>query len=146
APGRIADHRGKIADQENHRVPVALEIAQLLERDSMAEVQVGRGRIHAELDAQGAAQLELLRQLRVRDYFDGASGQRRRAFVFVALIHRLGNPLPGFAPEGGDQAYPKARARPTLRPRFELDISAPGDLTSAARASGAPRKFSRPRA
>ena len=99
APGRVADHRGEIADQENHRVAVALKIAQLLERDGVPEMQVGRGRIHPELDAQGPAQLELLRQLRLRDYFDRASGQRRRAFLFVTLFHRLGNPSPSSRPK-----------------------------------------------
>jgi hypothetical protein len=49
APGRVADHCREIADQKNNGVALALEIAQLVECDRMAEMEVGRGRVHAEL-------------------------------------------------------------------------------------------------
>ena len=45
--GGIADHRGEIADQENHGVSRVLKVAQFLEHHAMAEMQVGRGRIRS---------------------------------------------------------------------------------------------------
>src|ERR1700683_3540432 len=72
ASGRIANHRGKISHQEDHRMPIALKIAQLLERDGMSKMQIGRGRIRPVFDAQRPPQLELLGQLRRGDYFNGA--------------------------------------------------------------------------
>ena len=65
---------------------VALKIAQLLERDGVPEMQIGRRRIHPSLMRSGTAQLEFLRQLSLRDHFDRPPGQRRRAFLFVALF------------------------------------------------------------
>ena len=71
AAGRIADRRGKVADEKNHRMAMALEIAQLLERQRMAQMQVGRRRVHSQLDSQRAAFAQFRGQLGRRDHFDG---------------------------------------------------------------------------
>ena len=52
AAGRVADERREVADDEDDGVPEVLELAQLAQRHRMTEVQVGRGRVDAELDAQ----------------------------------------------------------------------------------------------
>ena len=67
--------------------PRALEIAQLLERDGMAQMQVGRGRIHPELDAQRAPLAQLGRQLLARDDFEGVAPQLPRLLFGVVLVH-----------------------------------------------------------
>ncbi len=53
--GGIADHRGEIADQENRGVAHFLKMFQLAQHDGVAEVQIRRGGIDAELDAQRLA-------------------------------------------------------------------------------------------
>ena len=63
APGRVADHGGEVADQRDHHMPQVLQLAHLVEHHRVAQVQVRRGGVHAELDAQrhtrglGAGQL-----------------------------------------------------------------------------------------
>ncbi|TPW19095.1 MAG: hypothetical protein FD126_3030 [Elusimicrobia bacterium] len=64
AAGRVADAGGEIPDDEDGGVPQVLEMPELLEDDGVAEVQVRRGRVHAELHAQGAPLRELLLKLR----------------------------------------------------------------------------------
>ena len=66
----------------------ALEIAQLLERDRMAQVQVGRRRIHPELDSQRPAVGELRRQLGMGDYFDGVAAELVGLLSGVILVNR----------------------------------------------------------
>ena len=53
----------------------ALKIAQFLERDGMAKMQIGRGRIHAELDPQRTPVGQLRRQFGIRDYFDRVAAE-----------------------------------------------------------------------
>jgi hypothetical protein len=52
ATRRVADHRREVADQKNHLVPQVLQLAHLVQHDRVADVDVGRGRVEAELDAQ----------------------------------------------------------------------------------------------
>ena len=52
APARVADARGVVADDQHDAVAEVLELAQLLQHDRVAEVDVGRGRVDPELDAQ----------------------------------------------------------------------------------------------
>jgi len=61
--GRIADHSGEIADQEDDLMAERLEVAQLVDEHRMAEVQVGRGRIEAGLHPEGPPGLQALDQL-----------------------------------------------------------------------------------
>ena len=49
---RIADESGEVADQEDRLMSELLEQGQLAQRDAMADVQVGRCWIDAEVDAQ----------------------------------------------------------------------------------------------
>jgi len=56
-PGRvaargIADHRGEVADQEDHRVPEVLQLTHLVQHDRVAQVQVRRRGVEPELDPQ----------------------------------------------------------------------------------------------
>ena len=62
AAGRIADHRGEIADDEHDLMPEVLKHAQLAQHDGMAEMQVGPARVGAELDLQASAAFQLLLQ------------------------------------------------------------------------------------
>jgi hypothetical protein len=55
AAGRVADHRCEIADQENHVVAQILQLTHLVQYDGMAQMQVWRSRIQAQLDAQRLA-------------------------------------------------------------------------------------------
>src|SRR6185436_485733 len=65
--GRVADHAGEVADQELDLVAELLEVPQLVDDHRVAEVQIGRGRIQAELDPELAAALKLFDEL-VLDY------------------------------------------------------------------------------
>ena len=105
ASGGIADHRGKVADQENDGVARALKVAQLFQRQAVTEMQVGRGRIHPELDAQRPSERDLRRQLGRRNNLGGPAGERSRLFNRLIFVHF---PLGQFRPPGGSdgsQAY-----------------------------------------
>ncbi len=52
-----------------------LELAQFLNSHGMAQVDVRRSRVHAQLHAQGAAQLEALLQLFAADHDGGTAHQ-----------------------------------------------------------------------
>src|SRR6185369_15606963 len=62
APRRVAEHRRRPADDEDRVVAEVLELAQLAQHHGVAEVQVGRGRIEAELDAQRLPARDRLRE------------------------------------------------------------------------------------
>ena len=74
AAGRVADERGAVADDERDLVAEVLELAHLAQRDGVAQVQVGRGRVDAQLDVQGGALLELLFELVQRHDLHGTGG------------------------------------------------------------------------
>src|SRR5438874_9286980 len=48
---RVAYESGEAADQENRDVTLVLKVLELAQDDGMAEMQIGRSRIDAELDA-----------------------------------------------------------------------------------------------
>ena len=83
----IADHRGKVADEKNHGVAGVLKIAQFFEHDTVAEMEVGRRRIHSELDSQRAAELEFGPELGRRNDLDSAAGKRRHLFIRLVFLH-----------------------------------------------------------
>ena len=56
-PARIANHRRVIADDENRLMPEFLKLAQLLEYNRVSKMNIGRGRIDTELDAQRSSEL-----------------------------------------------------------------------------------------
>ena len=55
----VADERREVADDEHDGVPEVLELAQLAQRHGVAEVQVGGGRVDAELHAERPPAREL---------------------------------------------------------------------------------------
>ena len=59
APGRIADHAGEIADQEDDVMAELLELPQLVELNGVAEMKVGARRVEALLDRERLPALEL---------------------------------------------------------------------------------------
>ena len=50
--GRVPDHAGKVADQEQHLMPQILELLELVDQHRVPEMQVGRSRIKTSLDFQ----------------------------------------------------------------------------------------------
>ena len=52
APGRIANHSGEVANQEDDRVAQILKVFELAEKHRVSEVQVRRSRVNAQLYAQ----------------------------------------------------------------------------------------------
>src|SRR5581483_7475593 len=72
---RVADLSGEVADDEHGDVAELLELAQLAQDDREAEVDVGRGRVDAELHPEGHAAPELAAQVRLGDDVDRARGQ-----------------------------------------------------------------------
>ena len=81
----VADHAGEIADQEDGSVAEILKVLQLAQNHRVAEMQVGSGRVHAELHAQrfarGARLLQLGAQVGFADDFRGALLEIRQLFV-----------------------------------------------------------------
>ena len=75
---------------------VALEVAEFFEGDRVAEMQIGRGRVHAELYPQRPSLGKLVRQLFDRNYFDRAMTELPRSLPRSVFIHRL-VPRPGCA-------------------------------------------------
>ena len=77
----VADHAGEVADQEHDVVAEVLEVAQLVDQHGVAEVQVGRGRVEAGLDAQRAAGFEFFDQFGLDQQFVGAALDQRQLGV-----------------------------------------------------------------
>ena len=50
---RVSDHRGEIADQENHDMAEILKLAHLVQYYRMAQMQIRSGRVQSEFDPQG---------------------------------------------------------------------------------------------
>ena len=79
APRGVAHAGGVVADDQHHAVAGVLELAQLAQHDGVAEVDVGRGGIDAELHAQGpplaARQPELVRERALGQAVDGVTGE-----------------------------------------------------------------------
>ena len=73
--GRIADRGGEIPDEQNSLVAKFLELAQFLNSHGMAQMDVWSSRVHTQLHAQGAAQLEALLQLFAADHDGGTAHQ-----------------------------------------------------------------------
>ena len=61
AAARIADHRGKIADNQNGFVAQILKIPQLAQHHTVTEMDVRRRRIDSQLDAKRPAAASLAR-------------------------------------------------------------------------------------
>jgi hypothetical protein len=98
---RITDHAGEITDQEHHVVAEILELAQLIDEDRVAQVQIrGRG-VEAGLDPQRTTGGETLLQLAVQQDLLGSASQ------LVQGLHRFGGfPLPA---SGGERTTAPGR-------------------------------------
>jgi hypothetical protein len=88
APARIADPGGVVADDQHDSVAEVLKLAQLLQDDRVTNVDIGRGRVHAELDAQRPAERQLALEPPLRQAIDGVArepvgplGRRNRLVV-----------------------------------------------------------------
>ena len=88
----------KSPHEEDHRVTEVLELAQLVEHDRVADVNVGRGRVEPELAAKGFARglraRELLLELRFDQKGVRAAANERHRFADlvgngVKLLSRL---------------------------------------------------------
>ncbi len=99
--GRVADHAGVVADDQHGLVSQVLEHAQLSQRHGVAQVKIGDGRVHAQLDAQRFAGLrgpvELLRQFLLRENLDHAAPNHGQLLFDALECHlsprsRLKNP------------------------------------------------------
>ncbi len=108
ASGGIANQSGAVADEENGGVAHVLEVLELAHDDRVAEVKIGRGGVHAELDAQRPAGLvrllETLAEVGFADDFNRALAQILQLFFngteshIARLYERLqaGCGKPGF--------------------------------------------------
>ena len=81
----IANHRGKVTDQENGRVAHILKMFQLAQHDGVSQMNIRRGRIHAEIRPQRFPRLRRLLELRAhlafRNDFRRALFQVRQLLV-----------------------------------------------------------------
>ena len=82
-PGGIPDPGGEVADDQDREVSEILELAQFVQNDRMAEVDVGRGRVDAELHPQRPARSSFVRSSSAVDAVDRARGQDPQL-----LVHR----------------------------------------------------------
>ena len=82
-PRRVAEHRGEVADDQHGLVSAVLEQAEPAQHDREAEMDVGCGRVDAELHTQRRAALDLRAQLGFGDDVDGVRGQEAQLTVDV---------------------------------------------------------------
>ena len=75
ASTRIADHRREVADDENGFVSSVLKIPQLRKGDAVAEMNVRRGRIDAQLHAERTAEFQFCVQIFEAEDFGGTAGK-----------------------------------------------------------------------
>jgi len=82
--GSVADHSGEIADEKHDVVPQVLELAHLVQHDRVAQVQVGRGRVEAELDPQWHAVASDRASLASQSASGNSSSQPRSEVVIAS--------------------------------------------------------------
>src|SRR5205085_1000173 len=70
--GGVADHAGEVADEKDDAMTELLEVLHLADDDRMAEVDVGGGRIEADLDGERLTALQLGLQIVSLDEVDRA--------------------------------------------------------------------------
>ena len=88
APGRVANHRCKVADQENDLMPQILQLAHLVQNHRVTDVNIRRGRIEAELDPQ-----RLTGGLGPRELPEPVSLRQELLAIAKRDCHRLAYPI-----------------------------------------------------
>jgi hypothetical protein len=68
-PGGIADHRRKIADQENCSMAQVLKLFEFPQHHGVAQMDIRRRGVHAQIHAQRLARLRRFQQLRLQLFF-----------------------------------------------------------------------------
>ncbi len=119
--GRVADARRVVADDQDRLVPLVLERAHPLERDAAPDVDVGRGHVDPELDAQRPPEGQLRLEAAGGQDVDGVPRQ-------VCQRHAsYTSGRPGSVPEKESSAetpaHPQAQ---TPRPRHRPRAAGPG--------------------
>ncbi len=86
ASRRVADQRGRVADEKNHRVPQLLKMPQLAHQHRVPQVQVRRSRVEPRLHAQRpsgfAALFKPLAQVAHADNLRRALFQQIHLFIY----------------------------------------------------------------
>jgi hypothetical protein len=75
AAGWVANGGGEVADEKDRLVAEELKLAELLKRDRVAEVDVWRGGIDSEFDAERAAKAEFFQEFFFGKDLGGAGGE-----------------------------------------------------------------------
>jgi hypothetical protein len=89
AAGRIADGGSEVADEEDGLVAEELELAKFFQGDRVAEMEVWRGRIHAELDAERSAKTEFFEEFLFRKHL-GSAGDKSGELLFRRHGQKVG--------------------------------------------------------
>ena len=108
AARRVADARRVVADDQDADVPRVLERAHSLQRNRPADVDVGRGDVDAELDAQRPPECQLLLETALRQQLDVVAG---KGFDVVHGAVILGAPDEVLGRELRDRAAPHEMER-----------------------------------
>ncbi len=87
AAGGVADAGGAVAHDEDHVVAHVLEVLHLAEEHGVAQVQVGRGGIEADLDFQRPADADARLELFLADELDEALLEIRDLFFQGVPAH-----------------------------------------------------------
>ncbi len=117
----VADARGVVADDQHDPVAEVLELAQLAQHHRVAEVDVRRGGVDAELDAQRppgfAGGRELLRESSLGKARDGVAGEVRRLLGVGHTHVRHRGPMLGLSSRrlGPSRAVLGAAGAPSFR-------------------------------
>ena len=85
----VADHPGKVADQEDDLVPELLKLPHLVDQHSVAEVQIRGRRVEPRLHDEGPPELELRLETVLGQDFVRAASQLRDLFLDRAHTREL---------------------------------------------------------
>jgi hypothetical protein len=75
ASGRVANHGGEVADNEDGLMSQLLELAEFFETDGEAEVNVGSGGVDAEFDVEGASEAQFGEEFVFGEDFSGTAAE-----------------------------------------------------------------------
>ncbi len=88
-PRGVADAGRAVAHDEDHGVAHILEVLHLAQEHGMPEVEVGRGRVEADLDLQRPARRDALAELFLPDDLHEALFQVCDLFVYRMQSHLI---------------------------------------------------------